>query len=371
MKPSFTPFRFTKHLFFLAILVSLFLLPACKGGEESKAEEKPEVIRPVKVRQVKDVQTLSSFSLPGLVRASRRAILSFKVSGPLVYLPVKEGDFVRKGQVIAQIDKRDFQTAVEAAYARCRQAEEQFRRYKELYAKKQVSKADFDRYRAARDVAKAQLENAINALKDTTLRAPFSGVIAKRFVEPYQKVKAKEPIVFLQDISKIEIVVNVPELIMAAIKEGGQRTIVAKFEAIPGKEFPLSLKEYSTQADPATQTYEVVFLMEQPKEANILPGMTATVVATSQLPPPEEKPSIIVPAWAVLGAPGGKSYVWVYDPEAGVVHKREVQVGPLKGSGSIKITDGLKPGELIVVAGCTKLKEGMKVRPWERQREGF
>ncbi len=358
------------NLLILFLFSSFLLLPSCKE-KKAEIENKPEVIRPVKIMKVKDVKTLSSFSLPGLVRASRRAILSFKVSGPLVYLPVKEGDFVKKGQVIAQIDKRDFQTAVEAAYARCRQAEEQFRRYKELYAKNQVSKADFDRYRAARDVAKAQLEDAINALKDTTLRAPFSGVIAKRFVEVYQKVKAKEPIVFLQDISKIEIVVNLPELIMAAVKEGGVRKIVAKFEAIPGKEFPLTLKEYSTQADPATQTYEVVFLLDQPQEARILPGMTATVIATSALPSPEKKPSIIVPAWAVIGAPGGKSFVWIYDPQTSVVHKREVQVGPLKGSGSIKITDGLRPGEIIVIAGCTKLREGMKVRPWERQREGI
>ena len=355
----------------LSIICFCFLLLLFTGCGKEEPPPKKEVVRPVKVMRVKDVRTLSNLSLPSVVRASRRAILSFKVSGPLVSFPVKEGDRVKKGQIIAQIDKRDFQTAVEEALARCRQAEEQFRRYKELYAKKQVSKADFDRFRAARDVAKARLEAAVNALKDTTLRAPFDGVVAKRYVENFQKVRAKEPIVLLQDIRTIEVVINVPELVMAALKEGGTQKVTARFEAIPGKEFPLTLKEFSTQADPATRTYEVVFTMKQPKEALILPGMTATVTATSAIASEEKNPAILVPAWAVIGAPGEKSFVWVFDEKTSTVHKREVKIGPLKGSQNIKILDGLKTGELVVVAGCTQLKEGQKVRLWERQREGI
>ncbi len=349
--------------FFLMAVVSLFVLCSCG---EKEPEKKPEVVRPVKILTVKDTSEILTHGFPGVVRASRRAILSFEVSGPLVELPVEEGQFVNEGDLIAQIDTRDFLTAVKQALALYREAEQQFRRYQELYAKKQVSKADFDKYLAARDVAKAKLEDAKNALCDTTLTAPFDGLIAKRYVENYYKVKAKEPIVSLQDISKIEIVVNVPELVMAAIRERSAGKSFATFQAIPGKKFPLAVKEYSTQADPATQTYEVVFQMDQPEEADILPGMTATVLAEFKN---SKGANIIVPALAVLDAPGNRPYVWVLDKKAGVVHKRFVKVGSLKDSCCIKITSGLKPGETIVVAGVTKLSDGMRVRPWEKQRE--
>lgn len=360
---------FLRTLCIVILLVPALLLTGCGKKEEPK--KKVEVIKPVKIMTIKDTSELFSQGFPGTVRAARRVVLSFKVSGRLVELPVEEGQEVKKGDLIAQLDKRDFLNAVKVARARYREAQQQFRRYKELYAKKQVSKADFDRYLALRDVAKAKLEDALNALCDTTLTAPFDGVISKRYVENYYEVRAKEPIVDLQDISRIEVLVDVPELIMAAVRENSAKKVTARFESIPGKEFPLELKEYSTEADPATQTYQIVFVMDQPKEANIFPGMTATVTAVYQKSLEERGPDIIIPANAVLDAPKDKPYVWVFDPTAGVVHKRFVKIGRLKDSGSIRILEGLKPKEIIVVAGVTQLKEGMKVRPWEKQREGL
>jgi len=206
-------------------------------------------------------------------------------------------------------------------------------------------------------------------LKDTRLLAPFDGYISKRYVENYYEVKAKEPIVNLQDVSKIEILVNLPELTMAAVKEENLGEIIARFDAIPGKSFPLRVKEYSTEADPATQTYQVVFVMDQPNGANILPGMTATVIAAFK-EGAGSKPRIIIPDLAVLDAPTDRPYVWLFDPTSGTVHKRFVRIGRLVDSGGILIQEGLKPGDQIVVAGVTKLEEGMKVRPWELQREG-
>ena len=352
-----------------AVIMSVLILFAAGCGRE-EVQKKREVIRPVKIMTIKDTSALLSHGFPGTVRAARRAIMSFKVSGPLVALPVEEGQHVKKGNLIAQIQKRDFQNAVNEAFARYREAEQQFRRYKELYAKKQVSKADFDRYRAARDVAKAQLEDAKNALRDASLRASFDGVISKRYVENFQKVRAKDPIVNLQDISRIEVLVDVPELIIAEIRESRTIKTMARFESIPGKEYPLEIKEYSTEADPATQTYQVVLIMDQPREANIFPGMTATVNATSRGLEGKARTDILVPALAVLNAPGNQPYVWVLDPEEGVVHRKEVKIESLEGSGSIRILDGINHGETIVVAGVTKLEEGMKVRPWEKQREG-
>jgi len=349
------------------MILSLCILTGCR---KEKVEKKPEIVKPVKLTTVKERGVKLERTFPGKVRAARRSVLSFKVSGPIVKLPVDEGQFVKKGDLIAQIDKRDFINAVNEARARFREAEQQFMRYKELYAKKQVSKADYDRYRAARDVAAAKLADARNALGDTTLRAPFDGVISKRYVENFYKVRAKEPIVNLQDISEIEILVDVPERFIAEIRDSGMVELKASFESLPGKQFTLKVKEYSTQADPATQTYQVVLVMKRPDGANILPGMTCWVSATVRDVNGKMSSHLVVPAIAVMNAPGNKPCVWVYDEKAGVVHKREVQVGPLEGSSNIVIKSGLKPGEMVVIAGVTKLQEGMKVRPWEKQREG-
>ncbi len=352
----------------LPVLLAAVLLFAGCGKEE--AVEEVEIVRPVKVMTVQAGAASFVHRFPGKVRAARRSELSFKVSGPLVALPVEEGQLVKKGALVAQIQKRDFQTALDEARARNLEAEKQFRRYKELYAKKQVSRADYDRFRAARDVARSKLEDARNQLKDTTLKAPFDGVISKRFVENFQKVQANEPIVNLQDITRIEILVNVPELLMADLRNNRNHEITVVFESIPGKEYELSVKEYSTQADPATQTYQVVLVMDQPAEANILPGMTAMVTARKGADADAGAQTIIIPAIAVMDAPGDKPYVWLLDKEKTTVRQMPVSIGRLEGSGNIVVKEGLKGGETLVISGITQLEEGMKVRPWEKQREG-
>jgi len=350
----------------LVILVAT-VLSSCKNKEETAA---PEPIKPVKLHAVQVGHAQLNMSLPGKVRAARRSELSFKVSGPLEKLPVDEGQVVKKGDLIAQILPRDFQTAINEAKARELEAEQQYQRYKELYAKRQVSKADFDRYRASRDVARARLEDAQNALKDTTLIAPFAGVIAKRYVENFEKVQAKEPIVYLQLIDELEILVDVPELMIAQFGQGGKIDVVAEFDAVAGKQYQLTVKEYSTDADPATQTYQVVLAMDQPEEANILPGMTAKVTSSVQEGNDVGSSSILIPAIAVLNDADKKDYVWVFDRNSSKVSKVLVKIGSLKGSKNILVEDGLKGGDEIVIAGITKLRDGMTVRPWEKQREG-
>ncbi len=364
------------HPVFLQTVILLFsaaiLFSGCKKEE---VVEEIKVVRPVKIMTVQAGAEAQRHGFPGKVRAARRSELSFKVSGPLVSLPVDEGQHVKQGDIVAQIQQRDFQTALNEAKARNLEAEKQFRRYKELYAKKQVSKAEYDGRRANRDVARAQLEDAANSLLDTSLKAPFDGIISKRFVENFQKVQAKEPIVNLQDITRIEILINVPEQLMSALKKYEEvYDIHVSFETIPGKEFPVKVKEYSTQADPATQTYQVVLIMDQPSEAVILPGMTVMVVAQAIQVENDNKEgavqAIVIPAIAVMDAPGDKPFVWTFNQETATAHKVNVTIGSMQGSADILIKEGLKGGDIVIIAGITQLEEGMKVRPWEKQREG-
>jgi len=180
-------------------------------------------------------------------------------------------------------------------------------------------------------------------------------------VENFEEVQAKQPIVSLQDISQIEILINVPETVMATIKAGEVPEVFARFDTAPGRQFPLTVKEYSTQADPQTQTYQVVLLMPQPESVSILPGMTATVVGTQS--GGKDEP-IILPAIAVLEDAEGNAYVWIFNEKDETVQKRKVTVGRMTGSANINILEGISGGEKIVTAGLTKLREGMKVRIW-------
>jgi len=341
---------------FCGILLVVTGLVSC--GKEEK-EVAREVVRPVKMITVTSGEDVMKRSYPGKVRASRRVDLAFRVSGPLIELSAEEGQEVAQGQLIARILPRDFQTELDKAKARALEAEQQYRRYRDLYIRKQVSKADFDKYKSQRDIAKARQKEARDALGDSYLRAPFSGVIAKRYVENYQEVQAKEPIISLQDISEVEVLVDVPELIIATIRKQGSIKAVAEFAANPGTQYPLSLKEFSTEADPQTQTYRVTLLMQQPEAINVLPGMTANVVGTLQLETADE---FVIPAIAVFADEAGAPHVWIVDRTSMTVHRRKVTTGRLAGEGSIQIIDGLKSGETIAVSGVSHLSEGMKVK---------
>ncbi|MCP4694959.1 MAG: efflux RND transporter periplasmic adaptor subunit [Desulfobacterales bacterium] len=412
-------------LLVVLLVFPLFLFSACGKKEEPPAKE---VVRPVKMLTVAAGQGSLKRSFPGNVEASRKVDLAFKVSGPLIELPVKEGQEVQKGDLIARIDPRDFETElqkinsaigeararlkamragarpedvkvleaeVKAAKARALNAEKQYKRYKDLFVRKQVSKADFDRYKSERDVAAAQLNTARqnldtgkkgarkedieamksniaglaaqqkgvrDALADTRLKAPFFGYIASKFVDNFQEVRAKQPIVSLQDISSIDVVIQVPESIMTNVQRDSEVVATAEFAAAPGKQHPLRVKEFATAADPKTQTYKVTFLMRQPEDISVLPGMTASVLVTRSAEDDSDG-GIVIPAIALFSDDAGAPHVWVFNPDAQTVDRRKVTTGDLTGSESIRITSGLDAGETIAIAGVSRLRQGMKVRP--------
>jgi len=197
-------------------------------------------------------------------------------------------------------------------------------------------------------------------LDDCTLRAPYDGVVAQRLVEERQNVRAMEPVVRFQD-EELEIIVDVPETVMVAdIRTADIVQMVAEVSGAPGIQFPVTIREIAKEADPTTQTFRVRAAMQAPKNLQILPGMTATVTVTFH------RASILgnqllVPVSAVMTpAGGGGPVVWVLGP-AQTVSPRPVKVGAVAG-GRIEIVEGLQPGDRIVVAGVTQLREGQKVR---------
>jgi len=345
------------------VFLFIFLLFGCGRKDESPPVR--DVIRPVKVMVLGDKSASDSRQFPGTVRAAERAELAFQVSGKLVKLPVKEGQKIKKGTLIAKLDPRDFKANVQSTKAQNDAAKANYARGKELVSKGFISKVDFDKLKERRDVTAAELTKAKKSLDDSVLRAPFSGVAARRYVENFQEIQAKDPIVSLQNNATLEIVVAAPEQIVARVRDVSKANIVAMFESVPGQLFDLTLKEFATEADPKTQTFQYVFTMPQPKGVNIRPGMTATVSATRTKI--EDKDLVfVVPALAVFADGKGESHIWVVNKESNTVKKRKVTTGNLAGSDKIKVIDGLFPGDMIVVAGVSQLREGMTIRPVDK-----
>ncbi len=341
-------------------LVSISLIVTGCGKKEEKKEE---IVRPVKSVLVQGPQEYVR-NYPGKTQASQRVEMSFRrVSGPLVELPIKEGDRVAKDQLIAKIDPRDYRIQYEESKAEYDKAESDYKRYLSLYEEDAVPLADLELYRAKRDVAKARLEDATASISDTELKAPFEGIIGERYVENFEKVKAQEPIVSLHDISQMEIVVDLPEGLVAVMgKQDDSYALSATFQEAPGKEYPLEVKEFAARADATTQTYRATLIMPQPEEILVLPGMSASV-KTRMKPGAESKQVVIaIPSSSVFTGEDGKDKVWVVNPDDDTVQMRDVEVGGLFGVGKIRIESGITTGERVVTAGANSLREGMKVK---------
>ena len=160
----------------------------------------------------------------------------------------------------------------------------------------------------------------------------------------------------------MEVLIDLPESNFARLRGAAKPKVYATFATAPGKRYPLTVKEFSTQADPRTQAYQVTLLMPQPREINVLPGMTANVIGTTLLGESMSN-RILIPAIAVVSDESGQAHVWVYDSDTTTVDQRKVTVGDLTGTKDIQILDGLNPGDTIAVTGVGQLREGMKVRP--------
>jgi len=349
-------------------------------GGCSEPEPEREIIRPVQAVKVGDMGELQRRGFPGRAQATQEIDLAFRVQGPLITRPVNVGDVVKTGDVVARIDPRDFEVNlrnVEAQLSEARAALERaagdFRRQQNIFNTDPgaTSERAVDRAREERDRASATVDSltasvttAQDQLDDTTLRAPFDGTVVATYVENFQNVRAKQPIVRILDTSHIEMVVNIPEnLISMAVSV---HTVLLSFDAFPGREFEGRISEVGTEASQTTRTFPVTLIMEQPEDVQILPGMAGAVRAgKTDLTDEQQRRGLGVPVGAVFTPDTEtQSYVWIIKPtegDLGVLEKRPVKTGDMTRYG-VLVSDGLTAGEWIVTAGVHSVREGQTVR---------
>ncbi|MCZ6888378.1 MAG: efflux RND transporter periplasmic adaptor subunit [Gammaproteobacteria bacterium] len=351
-------------------LVATLVLVGCSAPPPPAKEQ----TRPVKAIQLATGQEFEGRAFPGTAKATQEVELSFRVSGPLIALPIQVGQTVKKGDVLAQIDPRDYQVKLrnvrgqmEEAKAALTRTENDLKRQENILKQDPgaTSERAIDRAREGRDRSRANLsslEASLTAANDqlsyTRLKAPFSGTVVATYVENFEDVRAKQPVARVVDDSRIEMVVNIPENLISMVPD--VQNVRVTFDTFPDRTIPAEIKEIGTEASAITRTYPVTLIMDQPDDVKILPGMSGRVTGD----PPEEMVAIqgalMVPVSATF-AVGDETFVWVIDEATNTVSKRKIATGMVTNLG-IGVTEGLSPGEWIATAGVHFLAEGQSVR---------
>ncbi|MBV1876620.1 MAG: efflux RND transporter periplasmic adaptor subunit [Pseudomonadales bacterium] len=337
-------------------LLMLFAIVGC--SDRSEPEPADQSIRPARVFKVQDHPKTLIHNFVGQVEATQSINMTFEVSGPLVQLPGLEGQTIKQGALVAAIESKDFELAVEEASLQLELAQHDLERKQQVLRQKGIARSVVDDAQSNYELQRVRLEKARESLADAKLLAPFDAYITRRYVDNFVNVRAGEKIVKLNDLHLLLIKTNIPESMRATVSNEQVISMYAKFDFAKGQRFELKLHEARGEADALAQTYEVRMSMARPSEYNILPGMTASVFV--ELNNPVEF-SAVIPASALLTATDGDFFVWVYQPADQTVSKRTITVNmPIEGG--VPVTSGLEAGELIVATGAKQLQTGMQIR---------
>lgn len=335
------------------VIMGMLLWNSSCGSKETK---KPEPTTNVRLFTVKHSETESVQDFPGRVTASEEVNLAFKVSGTLKQIYIEEGNRVKKGQLIAELDPRDYQIQLDATEAEYRNVRAESERVIALYADSVSTAQDYDKARYGLRQITAKYENAQNQLADTKIYAPFDGYVQKRLFDPPTVLAAGMPVATLVSENRSEIEINIPA--SAYIRRDKIASFSASFDFIPDHNVPLSLAGITPKAN-ANQLYTVRLIIPQSLSPQPSPGMNSMVHVIFK-DTTQEKAKI--PATALFQK-DGQSCVWIYDEKNERTVKRPVIIDRLDTKGFAIVKQGVAPGERIIATGVHKLNDHQRVNP--------
>ena len=338
-------------------LIPVFVLAALMSCSQPPVKEQGP--RPVKLTEVTSLNLVEK-SFSGVVSPDQFSDLAFKMSGPL---NVDEGQKVRTGQVVAEIDPQDFKWEYEAKKASFQTAEAQLQRAKKLLSKQAISKQEYETTEASYSNAKAAFEYAQNQLEQTKLRAPFDGFIQKKYVENYQKVQAGQGIVCLINPNKLQIQYTMPETNITYFSTPYQ--IYVEFDNYKGIRFKAKVKEY-VEASPDGSGVPVFLYIDDPEfnlnKYKVAVGFSCRVVLHIESASFNEG-AVLAPLSAIVTSEeNNDKFVFVYNAQSQKVERRQIEESGLVGKDNVVITKGLNAGDQVVSAGATRLVEGQQVK---------
>lgn len=334
----------------ILILPFLLLTTAC-GDRSQRSDDRMYV----ETARSSTVEIASSQEFPFIAKPLRTSVLSFRVSGPVERFDVYAGSHFRAGELIAEIDPRDFRLRCEQTEAAWRQARADYERVAALYEKDNLPASSYEVARATCVAAETARDAALNALNDTRLRAPFDGYVGEVFVERYQDVKASQPVVTLADISSLRIEIYVTQQI--AMQAAQLDEVELEFDHAPGERFRARVVECARSTTPNNLSYLLTALLPNP-DGTLPAGLSGLV--RFELPDAAAR-TVAIPRKALFHAPGEGDCVWVVEPASGRVARRKVEAGELLPEERIAVNAGLAAGETVAVSGLRFLEDGQVV----------
>lgn len=336
------------------------LLSGCNLSEAQSSTA--ESLASVKVETLGELAPAISRRFVGRVDAVSSVDLSFQVGGRLTELPVQQGRLLPKGSLLAALDARDYQLALEQAQVQQQQAQRDLNRKRSLLDNNSVPRAVVEEAEDQLRLAQLAVESAQRNLSYTRITAPSDVLITRRLADRFVNLQPGTPVVRVQDVTEFRVHISVPEDLVRLVSSPD---LVKAELLLPGGEeqrLPLEYREHATEPDQVVQTYQVTFGFERPETLNLLPGMTAIVLVTAspQLRPADQ---LDVPVAALGSAANGGFFLWIFDPQTHQVHQRSVRVGALGGE-RVQVLSGVQAGEQVITAGTSRLREGMRVRPF-------
>ena len=345
------------------VLASAALALGC-GGEKKAAETagKPVIIAPVALSDLEE-----HIEATGELDAKDEAVIGAEVPGQVTQVAVDEGAPVTAGQVVLEIDPQKRELELQSARARVaeaaaavRDAEREYQRMKTLREQDVAAAAKMDQVetqvslaRAREAAAQAQLGVAERALRDASVRAPFSGYVGERHVSRGEYVQVGQPLFELVALDPVEVEFHVAERDSARVAQGQEVTLTV--EPRPGETFRGQVTLIAPTIDPKTRTLRVEADVANP-DGRLLPGLFARV----DLGVAMRKSVLMVPEEAVLQRADGEV---VFRTSAGNRVQRVVVSTGSHRDGMVEVAQGLSAGDVIVTRGQAGLVDGALVSP--------
>ncbi|WLT30528.1 efflux RND transporter periplasmic adaptor subunit [Geothrix sp. PMB-07] len=345
--------------------ITLIFLSGCGKTDSTAPAPVPVQVRQPAVTNQPDSVNVSGSLLPenGLV------MVSFLVPGRVLSVAHREGDFVRKGAVLAVLDSISLKAAADAAAAQAAaaqvaadRADDEWHRMQQLYESSSLAPNDYQKFKAGREATQEQLRQAQAAqaaarknLTETTLVAPVDGYISRRLIEPGAMAGAGQPVFELGALDRLEVSVGVPEADIPQVRVG-QKALV-RIPTLPGRSFEGVTKVVGVSADPGTRTYLVRVGVPNPEHVLRL-GMVAEVSILGD----KAREVVTIPVEAVVRDTRGVTQVYQYFPDKKRVFARRVELGATSGT-EVTVKSGLAKSDWLVTAGQERLWEGAAVEP--------
>jgi membrane fusion protein, multidrug efflux system len=323
---------------------------ACGSGHEGSGAPAPPTATAVRVTTVAEADATRTLAASGTLVAERSVVLRPETSGLVTSVGFDHGASVLAGQVLARLVDAEPRAALAEAEARVALAEADFDRTEKLASRENTSRADLDRARASKALAAAERDRARDAVRKTVVRAPFAGTVGLRRIVVGDLVDPSREITTLVDPTALGVDVAIPERELSHLSLGGAAKI--EVDALPGQPITGHVSFVSPEVALDTRTVLVRVAIDDP--TGLRPGLTARVTLEGAT-----LPAVRVPTQAVLTtARGSAVYVVGADQKAElrsvVTADRELD--------TLRIVEGLQPGDQVVVDGLVRLRPGASVR---------